>query len=186
MPEATDPQSRQPDQLVDPRILDPLQHLISTGSMSESELNGAIAVLSAVRRWREAEQRMSDESRHTMKLGDNDMRAMRFIIVSTNQGKSVTPGMIADHLGITTASTTKLLDRLETAGHIARSPHPTDRRAMVITVNPAAHAEVEEKVGRIHARKFEVAAKLSAKEKAIVIRFLDDLSATESATEASV
>ncbi len=169
------------DPLIDPRLIDPHQHLINRDVMSESDMEEAVAVLGAVKRWREAEQRMSDASRHNMKLGDNDMKAMRFIIVSVNQGKRVTPGMIAEHLGISTASTTKLLDRLETAGHVTRAPHPTDRRAMVITVNPAAHAEVEEKVGRLHAKRFEVATRLTTKEKKIVIRFLDELSATETA-----
>ncbi len=180
MPETPEPR-RASDPLIDPRLIDPHQKLINRNAMSEEAMEEAVAVLGAVKRWREAEQRMSDESRHTMKLGDNDMKAMRFIIVATNQGKGVTPGMIAGHLGISTASTTKLLDRLETAGHISRSPHPTDRRAMVITVNAAAHAEVQEKVGRMHAKRFEVAARLTSEEKAIVIRFLDELSDTGNA-----
>lgn len=178
MPESHAAHRSTPDPLIDPRVIDPHQVLINRNAMSESDMEDAVAVLAAVRRWREAEQRMNDESRHSMKLGDNDMRAMRFIIVSTNQGKAVTPGMIADHLRISTASTTKLIDRLEAAGHVARAPHPRDRRAMVITVSPAAHAEVEEKVGRLHAKRFEVAAQLTASEKDIVIRFLDALSAT--------
>jgi len=177
---STTPEPRHPaDPLIDPRMIDPKQELINRDAMSEEALEEAMAVLGAVKRWREAEQRMSDASRHTMKLGDNDMKAMRYIIVLTNQGKGVTPGMIAAHLGISTASTTKLLDRLEVAGHIARAAHPTDRRAMVITVSPTAHAEVQEKVGRLHAKRFEVAARLTAEEKATVIRFLDELSATE-------
>ncbi|MBX3091768.1 MAG: MarR family transcriptional regulator [Cryobacterium sp.] len=183
MPESHDERQGKPDPLIDPRTIDPDQALIDRNQMSEKDMEEAVAVLAAVRKWREAEQRMSDESRHDMKLGDNDMKAMRFIIVSTNQGKSVTPGMIADHLGISTASTTKLLDRLEIAGHVTRAPHPTDRRAVVITVNPAAHAEVQEKVGRMHARRFQVAAALSASDKRIVIRFLDDLSATAAAPD---
>lgn len=102
--------------------------------------------------------------------------------MSTNQGNTVTPGMIAEHLTISTASTTKLLDRLAAAGHITRSPHPSDRRAVVITVNPHAHTEVQETIGRLHARRFHVAARLQAHEREIVIRFLDELSATGDAT----
>lgn len=179
MSELPEPRHPASDPLIDPRVIDPHQALINRNDMSETDLEDTVAVLSSVRRWREAEQRMNEASRHTMKLGDNDMKAMRFIIVSTNQGRSVTPGMIASHLNISTASTTKLIDRLEAAGHVARASHPTDRRAMVITVNPAAHAEVEEKVGRLHAKRFEVAARLTASEKKIVIRFLDELSDTE-------
>lgn len=166
------------DPLIDPRTIDPDQVLISREGMKPGELESIMGVLSAVRRWREAEQRMSEKSRSEMKLGDNDMKAMRFIIMSTNQGNTVTPGMIAEHLSISTASTTKLLDRLAVAGHITRSAHPTDRRAVVITVNPHAHTEVQEKVGRLHARRFQVAAKLQPHEREIVIRFLDDLAAT--------
>lgn len=166
------------DPMIDPRNLDPHQALISLEGMETGELEAIMAVLSAVRRWREAEQRMSEQSRSDMKLNDNDMKAMRFIIVSTNQGSVVTPGMISEHLGISTASTTKLLDRLAVAGHITRSPHPSDRRAVVITVNPRAHAEVQETIGRLHARRFQVAARLDPHEKEIVIRFLDELAAT--------
>ncbi|MEO6941483.1 MAG: MarR family transcriptional regulator [Terrimesophilobacter sp.] len=166
------------DPMIDPRTIDPDQVLIPRDGMDPAELDAIMGVLAAVRRWREAEHRMSEESRSHMKLGDNDMKAMRFIIVSTNQGKAATPGMIAEHLGISTASTTKLLDRLAAAGHITRSPHPTDRRAVVITVNPHAHHEVQESVGRLHARRFQVAAKLNPQEREVVIRFLDELSAT--------
>lgn len=178
MHDSTEPDTRPTDPLIDPRVIDPHQRLISRDGMSVEDLEGAVAVLAAVRRWREAEQAMSDESRHDMKLGDNDMKAMRFIIVSANQGTTVTPGMIADHLRISTASTTKLLDRLESAGHVTRAPHPTDRRAVIVTVNPAAHAEVEEKVGAMHAKRFEVARRLTPEERTIVIRFLDELAAT--------
>lgn len=166
------------DPMIDPRNIDPREILIPREGRGPAEMDAIMGVLAAVRRWREAEQRMSEESRSQMKLGDNDMKAMRFIIVSTNQGKATTPGMIATHLGISTASTTKLLDRLDAAGHITRSPHPTDRRAVVITVNPHSHDEVQESVGRLHARRFEVAAKLDSREREIVIRFLDELSAT--------
>jgi DNA-binding MarR family transcriptional regulator len=86
--------------------------------------------------------------------------------------------MIAEHLGISTASTTKLLDRLADAGHITRSAHPSDRRAVVITVNPLAHAEVQETIGRLHAKRFQVAARLAPHEREVVIRFLDELAAT--------
>lgn len=164
--------------MIDPRNLDPDQVLIDRNGMDPGELDAIVGVLAAVRRWREAEQAMSDKSRSAMNLGDNDMKAMRFIIVSTNQGKTVTAGMIADHLGISTASTTKLLDRLAAAGHITRSQHPTDRRAIVITVNAHAHTEVQESVGRLHARRFQVAARLKPEERETVIRFLDELSAT--------
>jgi DNA-binding MarR family transcriptional regulator len=49
------------------------------------------------------------------------------------------PAEIAARLGMTTASATALVDRLEAAGHVERRPHPTDRRRLAVV--PTAHAE---------------------------------------------
>lgn len=46
----------------------------------------------------------------------------------------LTPTAIADRLGMTTASVTGLLDRLATAGYLARSPNPRDRRSILVTL----------------------------------------------------
>ncbi len=46
-----------------------------------------------------------------------------------------TPTEIARELGISTATTTLVIDRLESAGHVRRSPHPRDGRKTVITAS---------------------------------------------------
>ncbi len=174
--------------MLDPRVIDPNQELVDYSAMDEDEIAQIVRVLTGIRRWRESEQEMSFESRSGMRLNETDMRALRFIIVAKNQGVVVTPGALAEHLDISTASTTKLLDRLEVAGHIERSPHPTDRRALAITITQHTHERVRESVGKPHARRFEVAAKLSPAEREVVIRFLSELSAanvTRRATEQS-
>ena len=81
-------------------------------------------------------------------------------------------------MNISTASTTKLLDRLAAAGHVTRSPHPTDRRALMITITERTHEQVRDTVGRTHARRFDVAARLTPAERETVIGFLNDLSDT--------
>lgn len=164
--------------MLDPRIVDPERKLVDYSRMDPAEVDQVVRVLMAIRRWREAEQEISFQARSHMKLNETDMRALRFIVVAKNQGRIVTPGALAEHLGISTASVTKLLDRLAAAGHIERSPHPSDRRALAITITQRTHEEVRESVGRTHARRFEVAASLSAAEREVVIRFLDGLSAT--------
>jgi len=45
-----------------------------------------------------------------------------------------TPTQIAKYIGLTTGSTTTMLDRLEKAGFIARKPNPQDRRGVLIEV----------------------------------------------------
>jgi DNA-binding MarR family transcriptional regulator len=164
--------------MLDPRAIDPKQELVNYASMNEAEISQVVRVLQAIRQWREAEQRMSFHSRNTMRLNENDMKALRFLVVCKNEGIVATPGALAEHLNISSASTTKLLDRLTAAGHIERSPHPSDRRALSITITQHTHEQVRDTVGRTHARRFDVAAQLTPSEREIVIRFLDDLSNT--------
>jgi DNA-binding MarR family transcriptional regulator len=170
--------------LLDPRVIDPSQELVKRTAMDDAEVDSVVKVLAALRMWREAELASSEASQKHMKLNATDMKALRFLMASRNAGAVVTPGLLAETLRISTASTTKLLDRLERAGHVLRSPHPTDRRALMITVTDATRTDARESVGRIHARRFEAAARLSRQERDIVIRFLTDLSATADQTTA--
>lgn len=43
---------------------------------------------------------------------------------------------LADFLQVSTPAVTNLVDKLEAAGYAKRSPHPTDRRALVIALTP--------------------------------------------------
>ncbi|WP_285116295.1 MarR family transcriptional regulator [Leifsonia sp. fls2-241-R2A-40a] len=164
--------------LTDPRIIDPRQELVRHDDLSEEELAQIVRLLAAMREWRDADQRLSFESRTHMKLNETDMRALRYIIASMNAQVPVTAGALSDHLRISTASTTKLLDRLERAGHVVRRPHPTDRRAVTVEITPETHREVRRTMGLQHARRFEVARALSTADRDTVTRFLQDLSAT--------
>jgi DNA-binding MarR family transcriptional regulator len=180
-----DPDTRQDAEpsMMDPRVMDPHQEIVRRAGMDDADVDQVVGVLEALRRWRETERRMSEASRRYMKLGDTDMRALRFIIAMQNHGRVVTPGAIAEHLAITTASTTKLIDRLAAGNHVRRFPHPSDRRSLAIEVTEETRRAARESVGRSHARRFDAAARLSAEERAIVTRFLDDLAGTDQDTD---
>jgi DNA-binding MarR family transcriptional regulator len=173
------PDQRVANAMLDPRVIDPRQELVDYADLSEEEIAQIVRVLIAVRRWREAEQEVRFRSRTDMKLGETDMAALRYLVALKNQDAIATPKMLADHLGISTASTTKLLDRLAVAGHIERSPHPTDRRALMINITQQTHEQVRDSVGRLHAYRWKVAAEMSPPEREAVIRFLDRLSETQ-------
>lgn len=162
----------------DPRVVDRGRRLVQTEGLDPDELAQIVRVMDALFRWRTAEQRASAASRRYMQLGETDMKALRLVIVRTDQGLNVTAREIAEHLGISSASTTKLLDRLESGGHIRRTPHPSDRRAIAVVVTTETRKAAEETVGREHARRFRVAAALTSAERETVISFLDALSAT--------
>jgi len=164
--------------LHDPRVIDRAGRMVDLTGVDPSEMPQIVRVMDAMFRWREAEQRVSAASRAYMKLGDSDMKALRFAIVMADKGQYVTARDIAEHLGISSASTTKLLDRLEAGGHIRRERHPSDRRALAIVVDPSTRSAAEATIGREHARRFRVAASLSPDEREVVIRFLTQLSET--------
>lgn len=45
---------------------------------------------------------------------------------------TATPTEVAHYTGLTTGSTTAMLDRLEKAGYITRKPNPNDRRGVLV------------------------------------------------------
>ena len=85
--------------MMDPRVVDPAQQVVSREGLTETEIDETVALLEALRRWREIEHAVSEASRQYMKLGDNDMKALRFVITAQEHGSIVTPSAIADHLG---------------------------------------------------------------------------------------
>lgn len=174
-----DPTDPAEQSMLDPRVLDPEQEIVRRAGLDDGDVDQIVRVLEGLRNWREAERRMSEASRRYMKLGETDMRMLRFVIAAQNRAEIVTPGAIARHLGITSASTTKMLDRLTEAGHIRRLPHPSDRRSLSIEVTEETRRIAMETVGRDHARRFDAAARLNPQEREVVARFLDDLARTE-------
>ncbi|MFN2494842.1 MAG: MarR family winged helix-turn-helix transcriptional regulator [Pseudonocardiaceae bacterium] len=46
----------------------------------------------------------------------------------------LTPTVLAERLGMTTASVTGLLDRMAASGFLTRSPNPHDRRSILVTL----------------------------------------------------
>ena len=154
---------------------DPDSRLVDRSALAGSDVRQIGDLMSAFVRLREAERRLSEASLRYMKLNDSDMRALHYLIVSGNHGSIATPGAIASHLNISSASTTKLLDRLERAGHITRAPHPTDRRALAISITDETHEAAMTTVGQQQANRFHAAARLTTEERDVVIRFLDDM-----------
>ncbi|MBO0980018.1 MarR family winged helix-turn-helix transcriptional regulator [Microbacterium sp. SD291] len=188
---ASDPgERRSPDGLTHAAIYDvdasdPRSTLIDRSGVPPEELRQIARLMGALGDLRDAEQRLSQASRRYMRLNETDMRALHYLIVCANRGVIATPSGIAGHLSISTASTTKLLDRLERGGHILRAPHPTDRRALAITITQTTRHAAMETVGRQQAKRFYSAARLSAQERDVVIRFLTDMTQEISLTDES-
>lgn len=106
--------------------------------------------------------------------GINHTDLMCLFFVRSTEG--ATPKALAQHVGLTSGATAILLNRLEKAGFIIRSPHPTDRRAVLLSLGP----EVE-RSGLLQLRERfigmnrTVFASFSADELAVVRRFMGAL-----------
>jgi DNA-binding MarR family transcriptional regulator len=74
------------------------------------------------------------------------------------------PTDFASSLMLTSSGTTKRLDRLEAAGHIARAPDPTDRRGVLITLTPQGRRLVDRATVRHMANEQRILSGLTSAE----------------------
>lgn len=130
------------------------------------------AVLQALRDYRNVEVARRRSTRDSMGMGETDLLALRYLLRAQAGGERVGPKDLSRMLGITTASTTSLIDRLVGTGHVRREPHPTDRRSLVIVPTDATDVEVRATLGSLHQRMMAVAESLTADEARIVVNFL--------------
>jgi DNA-binding MarR family transcriptional regulator len=134
-----------------------------------------LQLLQAVRAFSDAMDRMHSGMKGDMAMNASDLAALRMLIMREQRGEPVSPRDVADHLRISTASTTKLLDRLAASGHIERRPHPSDRRARVIALTEESRRTFFRHFGRRLEAMRDVGKRYSEDELALVTRFLGEL-----------
>lgn len=131
------------------------------------------SVMEAMRSYRAAEVAMRRRTQQSMDMGENELLVLRYLARAQLRVDLVTPVTLSRYLGITSASTTALLDRLEKSGHIVRTPHPRDRRSIVITSSAKSDDEVRHTLAAMHDRMMAVVRDMSADDRTTVIGFLD-------------
>ncbi|WP_313355621.1 MarR family transcriptional regulator [Microbacterium sp.] len=139
------------------------------------EVDTANKIIDALRRYQEADDAMHARARDSSSMSDNEIRIIQFLLNAARSDDRVTPTTLSKHLGVTSASMTALLDRLERAGAIERVRHPSDRRSLVITATPFAEQTVGAPVMAFQQAIRQIAADLTDVEHAAVVRFLDRL-----------
>jgi DNA-binding MarR family transcriptional regulator len=112
-------------------------------------------------------------------VGPNDAKVLRHLLDLEETGEPATPRSLASLLGISSAATTALIDRLAGAGWVERAPHPQDRRSIIVRAtvpqgSPARHLLAVRRMAVAHA-----AANLGAQERRVVVEFLDELHRAE-------
>lgn len=100
-------------------------------------LNAAAAMLvDAVGRYRYAAARADRARPAASRTSITEREALRFLRAAAAREQPCIPKQLGEHLGITTSSTTSLLDRLEASGFLTRMPNPNDRRSSYVQLVP--------------------------------------------------
>jgi DNA-binding MarR family transcriptional regulator len=71
---------------------------------------------------------------------ETDVRALIHLLDAERAGIPATAGWLGAQLGLSSASTTSLIDRLEAAGHVRRARQARDRRKVEVLVTDEAVA----------------------------------------------
>jgi len=135
-----------------------------------------LAVLEAMRAFGAAASALRRRSEGMLRMSENDVSAMRYLLRAAEEGRSVGPKELAEYLGIQSSSVTTLLDRLERVGHVRREASPFDRRARIV-VPVVPQDELERAIlGDVRDELVAVAALLSPRDARIVVEFLGRMS----------
>lgn len=104
-------------------------------------------------------------------LGPNDARILRHLAAG-DPAVDHTPATIAKYLGISSASVTALIDRLEALGFVERRPNPKDRRSVVVRTTLDRDSEVTRILNSTQRGIRSAAERLTAQERLVVAEFM--------------
>lgn len=116
---------------------------------------------------------------HAIGIGPNDAKVLRFLLERAPDADPVTPRLIAELLGISSAATTALIDRLAEAGWVAREPFPGDRRSIIVRATIDADAPARRLLSVRRTAVSLAASHLGASERRVVADFLGEVARTE-------
>lgn len=105
-------------------------------------------------------------------LHATDVQALSHLAMA---GGSLTAGDLARSLELSTGATTRLVDRLEAVGHVARHTDPEDRRRRTIAVTPQALETAASFFGAIADTMRTALQDYSDDDLTIIERFLADV-----------
>ena len=106
-------------------------------------------------------------------LNQTDLMGLYFI--SRSKG-AATPKSLAENLGLTSGATAILLNRLEARDFVVRTPHPTDRRGVLLSLGDAARNQEFIKLREtLYGINSSVIAKLSPEDAVVVRSFIAEV-----------
>ncbi|CAN7342792.1 MarR family transcriptional regulator [Microbacterium sp. LjRoot45] len=151
--------------------------------MTETDTDHTVdAVLDAYQRFRDADAAMLLRIRTETGMSDNELAIVRFLLRERGSDHDVMPSEISRHLGISSASTTALIDRLERSGMVERVSHPTDRRSILVAATDKAEQAIADTHEAFQRRLIELTTSLGEQERRDVLGYLTALADAADAT----
>ncbi|WP_433419054.1 MarR family winged helix-turn-helix transcriptional regulator [Microtetraspora malaysiensis] len=108
-------------------------------------------------------------------LHPTDVRALICLLDAARTGPPATPGILGAHLGLNSAGTTAVIDRLERLGHVRRERDTQDRRRVLLKVDESAVALGWSFFGPLIHEIVAVMGRFDAADQATIERFLGDV-----------
>ncbi len=103
-------------------------------------------------------------------ISTSELQALRHLVHG-----SCGPVELSHVLGVTSAASSGVVDRLAAGGHVRRRPHPDDGRRTRVEVTESGRREVEQLMRPLSARLAETDDRLTEDERAVVRRYLRDV-----------
>jgi DNA-binding MarR family transcriptional regulator len=100
-----------------------------------------------------------------------------------NRGGPATAAALADRVGLTPGSLSRMIDRLESAGLVQRRPDPHDRRKTLLEPTTEGIARINDYYAGLNVRTREVLADFTGDQLDSVLRFVE---AVQTATQDEV
>lgn len=112
-----------------------------------------------------------------------DVRALISLLDAARAGRDMTAGRLGAELGLNSAGTTALVDRLERLGHVRRVRDQRDRRRVLVEVDERAVELGREFFGPLISRTVELLRGYDERERAAVRTFLTGVREAAAGTE---
>lgn len=105
-------------------------------------------------------------------LSTSELHALRHLMLG-----SMGPVDLARLLGVTSAASSGVVDRLEARGHVTRRAHEADGRRTEVSITESGRTEVLRLMTPMFAGLAELDASLSQDEREVVLRYLEGAAA---------
>lgn len=107
----------------------------------------------------------------SLHINATDFHALQHLVA----GEPLTPGELAGKLLVSSAASSALIDRLSARGHVVRTPHPSDRRSVLVHASPATVELIVSTLRPIFLQPHEHLGHASPENQEAVVAFLEDV-----------